>query len=128
MQVTTFSTQLGLGSELVEWHRDATSVPFDHFSIDLLPPTDDRIRHCTNTGSIPTKLYVPDRLKQSKVLDDEHTKSLCSPSIPIIFPKMQKPFPSVLLKRVFRFLCECMLNLLKGNLQSMKRHQISEQV
>ena len=27
MQVTTFSTQLGLGSELVDWYRDATSVP-----------------------------------------------------------------------------------------------------
>ena len=26
MQVTTLSTQLGLGSELVDWYRDATSV------------------------------------------------------------------------------------------------------
>ena len=30
MQVTTLSTQLGLGSELFEWYRDATSVPFGH--------------------------------------------------------------------------------------------------
>ena len=28
MQVTTLSTQLGHGSELVDWYRDATSVPF----------------------------------------------------------------------------------------------------
>ena len=28
MQVTTLSTQLGLGSELVNWYRDATFVPF----------------------------------------------------------------------------------------------------
>ena len=28
MQLTTLSTQLGLGSELVYWYRDATSVPF----------------------------------------------------------------------------------------------------
>ena len=27
MQVTTISTQLGLGSELVDWYPDATSVP-----------------------------------------------------------------------------------------------------
>ena len=27
MQVTTLSTQFGLGSELVDWYRDATSVP-----------------------------------------------------------------------------------------------------
>ena len=31
MQVTTLGTELGLGSELVNWYRDATSVPFVHF-------------------------------------------------------------------------------------------------
>ena len=100
MQVTTLSTQLGLGSELVDWYRDATSVPFGHLLIDLSPRRDDRLRYCTNTGSIPLKFYTPDRLKQSKILEDEHTKSLYSPSAPIIFPQMQKSFPSVLPKRV----------------------------
>ena len=87
MQVTTLSTQLGLGSELVDWYRDATSVPFGHLLIDLSPRTDDRLRYCTNTGSIPSKFYIPERLKQSKILDDEHTKSLYSPNVPIIFPQ-----------------------------------------
>ena len=76
MQVTTLSTQLGLGSELVDWYRDATSVPFGHLLIDLSPRTDDRLRYCTNTASIPSKIYIPDRLKQSKNLDHEHKKSL----------------------------------------------------
>ena len=53
MQVTTLSTQLGLGSELFDCYRDATSVPFGHLLIDLSPRTDDRFRCCTNTGSIP---------------------------------------------------------------------------
>ena len=101
MQVTTLSTQLGLGSELVDWYRDATSVPFGHLLIDLSPRTDDQLRYCTNTGSVPSKFYIPERLKQSKHLDDEHTKSLYSPSVPIIFPQMQKSFPSVLPKRVY---------------------------
>ena len=100
MQVTTLSTQLGLGLELVDWYGDETSVPFGHFLIDLSPRTDDRLRFCTNTGSIPSKFYIPDRLKQSKVLDDEQTKLLYSPSVPINSPKMQKSFPSVLAKRV----------------------------
>ena len=34
--------------------------------IDLSARTDDRLRYCTNTGSIPSKFYIPDRLKQSK--------------------------------------------------------------
>ena len=101
MQGATLSTQLGLGRELVDWYRDSTSVLFGHFLIDLSPRTDDRLRYCTNTRSIPSKLYNSDRLKQSKVLDDEHTKSLYSPSAPIIFPQKQKSFPSVLLKRVY---------------------------
>ena len=101
MQVTTLSTQLGLSSELNDWYRDATSLPFGHLLIDLSPRTDDRLRYCTNNGSIPSKFYIPERLKQSKVLDDEHIKSLYSTSVPIVFPQMQRSFPSVLPKRVY---------------------------
>ena len=101
MQITTLSTQLGLGSELVDWYRDATSVPFGHLLIDLSPRKDDRLRYCTNSGSVPSKFFIPERLKQLRTLDDEHTKSLYSPSVPIAFPQMQKSLPSVLPKRVY---------------------------
>ena len=101
MQVTTFGTQLGLGSELVDWYRDATSVPFGQLLIDLSPWTDDRLRYCTNSGSVPSKFYIPERLKHLRTLDDEHTKSLYSPSVPIAFPQMQKSLSSVLPKRVY---------------------------
>ena len=63
MQVTTLSIQLSLGSEVVDWCRDATSVPFGHLLFDLSPRTDDRLRYCTNTVSIPSKVHIPDRLK-----------------------------------------------------------------
>ena len=101
MQITTLSTQYGLGSELVKWYRDVASVPFGHLLIDLSPRRHDQLRYCTNTGSITSKLFIPDRLKQSKVLYDEHTKFLYSPSVPINFPQMQKSFPSVLPRRVY---------------------------
>ena len=101
MQVTTLSTQLGLGSELVDWCRDATSVPFGHMLIDLSPRTDDRLPYCTNSGSVPSKFYIPERLLHLRTLDDEHTKSLYSPSVPIAFPQMQKSLSSVLPKRVY---------------------------
>ena len=100
MHVSTLSTQLGLGSELVDSYRDATSVPFRHLLIDLSPCTYDRLHYCTNTGSIRSKFLIPERPKQSKILDDESTKSLYFPSVPIIFPQIQKSFPSVLPKRV----------------------------
>ena len=100
-QVTILGTQLGLGSELVGWYRDATSVPFGQLLIDLSARTDDRLRYCTNSGSVPSKFYLPERLKHLRTLDDEHTKSLYSPSVPIAFPQMQKPLSSVLPERVY---------------------------
>ena len=83
MQVTTLSTQLGLGSELVDWYRDATSVTFGHLLIDLSPRTDDRLRYCKNSVSVPSIFFIPERLKHLRTLDDEHTKSPYSPSVPI---------------------------------------------
>ena len=99
MEVTTLSTQLGLGSELVDCYRDAMSVPFGLSLIDLSPRTDDRLRYCTNSGSVPSKFYIPELLKLLKTLDDEHTRSLYSPGVPIAFPQMQKPLSSVLSRR-----------------------------
>ena len=103
MQVTTLGAQLGFGSELLDWYRDATSVPFGHLLIDLSPRTDDRLRYCTNSGSVPSKFYIPERLEPLRTLDNEHTKSLYSPNVPIAFPQMQKSFSSVLPKRVYPF-------------------------
>ena len=124
MQVTTLSTQLGLGSELVDWYRHATSVPFGHLLIDFSPRTDDRLRYCTNSGSVPSKFHLPERLKHLRTLDDEHTKTLYSPSVPIAFPQMQKPLSSVLPKRVYPVSMPIIVNQLKGNLQAIKRHHV----
>ena len=46
MQVSTPRSQLGLRSELVDWYRDATSVPYGLLLIDLSPRTDVRLRYC----------------------------------------------------------------------------------
>ena len=89
MQVTTLSAQWDIGSELIYWYREATSVPFGHFLIEMSPRTDDRLRYWTNSGSVPSKIFIPDRLKHLRTLDDEHTKFFFSPSVPIAFPQMQ---------------------------------------
>ena len=103
LQVITLSIQLGLGSELVDWYRDATSVPFGHLLIDLSRRTDDRLRYCTNSGSVPSKFCIPERLKHLRTLYDEHTIYLFSPSVPIAFPRMQKSLSLTLPKRVYPF-------------------------
>ena len=126
MQVTTISTQLGLGSELVDWYRDATSDPFDHSLIDLSLRTDNRLRFCTNTVFIPSKLSILDRLKQSEILDNQHTKSLYPPNVPIIFPQKQSLFLQSCPREFIRFLCDCIINLLEGNLQNKKTYHLAK--
>ena len=121
MQVTTLSTQLGLGSELVDWYRDATSVAFGPLLIDLSPRTDDRLRYCTNSGSVPSKFYIPERSKHLGTLDNEHTKSLYSPSVPIAFPQMQKSLSSVLSEKVFPFSMRMHSKSTKGKLARYKK-------
>ena len=101
MQVASLSTQLDLGSELVHWYRDATSVPFGHLVIDLSPRTDDKSRFCTNSGSVLSKFYIPDCFNHIRTLDDQHTIFFYSASVPIAFPQMQKPLSLVLPERVY---------------------------
>ena len=105
------TAQLGLCLELFDCYRDATSFPYGHLLIPLSPgtDTDDRLRYCTNTGSIPSKFFIPERRKHIKYLDDEYTKFLYSPSSPIVFQLMQKAFPSVLPK-IFYQVSDCMIN------------------
>ena len=100
MQVSRLSAHLGFGSTLVDWYQGTTSVPYGHLLIDLSPLTDDRLRYCTNTGSISAHFCRGPAETVKKNFDDEHTKSLYSPSVPLILPQMQKSFPSVLSKRV----------------------------
>ena len=123
-QVTTVSTELGLGSELDDWYRDATSVPFGQLLIDLSPQTDDRLRYSTNSGSVPSKFYNPERLKHLKTLDDDHTKSLYSQVFQSLSHKCKSHFLQSCPKEFIRFLCECIVNLLKGNLQAIKKHHV----
>ena len=124
MQVTTLSRQLGLGSELVDWCRNATSVPFGHLLVDLSPRTDDRLRYCTNSGSVPSKFYIPDRLKHLRTFDDEHTKSLYSPSVPIVFPQMQKPLSSVLPEAVYPVSMRMHSKSTQRKLENHEKHHV----
>ena len=100
-QVATLSVQEGLESALVDWYRDATSVPFGHLLMDLSPRTNDRLRYCTNSENIPSKFCLPDRFQHLKNLDDEYIKIYYSPGIPALFPRMQNSVSKNLSKRIY---------------------------
>ena len=98
LQINTLSQQLGLGSRLKEWYQDATSTPYGHLLIDLTPKTVDLLRYCTNSGSVPSKFYLPAGT-ETKFLDDEHTIRLYTPNISNIFPKTSKTIHPPLSKK-----------------------------
>ena len=100
MQVSTLCAHWGLGSELHDQYRDGTSAAYGQLFIDLSTGTDFRLRYYTNTGFIPSKFYIPDRLKQSKLLEDEHTNSLSS-KCSNIFPANTKFFSFSLVQKSF---------------------------
>ena len=120
MQRTTLGAQLGLDSELVDWYRDATSVPFGHLLIDLLLRTDDRLRYCTNSGSVPSKFYIPERLKHLSIGRNLSTLQVFQ----LLSCTCKSHFLQSCPKEFIRFLCESIVNLLKGNLQDIKRHHV----
>ena len=84
----------------MEWYKDATSVLFGHLIIDLCPRTDDSLRYCTNSGKEPSKFHTPEQLKHLRILDDDFTKSLYSPSIPTLFPQVQNRISPKLPERI----------------------------
>ena len=92
--------------------------------IDLSPRTDDKLRYCKNSGSVPSKFYIPERLKPLRTLDDENTKSLYSPSVPIAFPQMQKSLSSVLPKRVYPVSMRIHSKSTQRKLASFKKHHV----
>ena len=113
MQLTTISTQLGISSELFDWYRDATSLPFGHLLSDLSPRTDYRLPYCTNSVSIPLKFYIPDRLIPTK----KWTMNTQNLSTLQVFQSFAHKCKSLFLQscpiEFIRFLCECIINLLK---------------
>ena len=117
MQVTTLSTKLRFGSELVDWYRDATSVSFVHLLIELSPRTDDRLRYCTNSGSVPSKFYIR--------LCTMNTQNLSTLQVfQLLSRKGKSHFLQCCPKEFMRFLCECIVNLPKGNVQAIQRHHV----
>ena len=115
------SAQFGLRLELVDRYGDATSEPYGHLLIGLSSRTDNRIRFCINRGSISSKFGW-----NNQIFRTIKSQILCFLIVPINFRLMGKPFPSVLSKKVYRFLCECIKCLLKGNFRSVKRHHVTE--
>ena len=101
LEINILSQQLGLlglGCQLKEWYQDATSVPYGYLFNDLTTKTVDSLRYCSNSGSVPTKFYLPAEI-ETKFFDDEYTIRLYSLNISKFFPRAPKIIHSQLSKK-----------------------------
>ena len=71
-----------------------------------------------------SKFYIPEQLQHLRILDDDHTKSLYSPSNPTLSLKSKIQLPQNSPEEFIRFLSESIVNLLHGNLQELKQEQV----
>ena len=115
---------MGLGSQLKDWYTKATSIPYGHLLIDLTPKKVDSLRFCTNSGLIPSIFFLPQGKQQTTFLSDEHTTSLYSDNVPKLFPELQKNLPKNCPKEFIQFLNECIVNLLRGELQDIQKQDV----
>ena len=99
LQINKLSQQLGLGSQLKDWYTTATSILYGHLLIDLTPKAVDSLWYCTNSGSTPSLIFLPQSRQQITFLNDEHTTSLYSDRVPEIFPELQNNFSQKLSQR-----------------------------
>ena len=120
IQVGTLSAQLGLGSEEVDWYRDAMFFAYRFMLNDLSPLTDDRLRFLYRHWIHFFKKLHTERLKHLKSLDDEQTKSLYFRNVPIMITQMQNLFLPSCPKEFIRFLCESIVDLLKKTCRALK--------
>lgn len=70
-QINKLSQQLGVGNDLIEWYKSATSEPFGHLMIDLSPRTLDVLRF--SSGFNPTTFYLPKSRARVTTIEDEYT-------------------------------------------------------
>ena len=98
MQVGKSSAQLCLRSKLVTWYWDATSVLFGHILFGSSPQREHRLSHWTNSGSVPSRLYIPNDWSNSKLW---RHKAPPLAIVAIIFPQMRRSLLSVLPKKAF---------------------------
>ena len=124
LQKNTLSQQLGLGSQLKDWYTKATSIPYVHLIIDLTPKQStlfdfvqivDRFLQFFSFHNINSRPHF-------RVMSTQHLSTLTT------FQSYSRNFKRTYLKNCpkefFQFLYECIVNMLRGELQDIQERDV----
>ena len=117
MQVFGLTAQFGIVSELVDWHRDTRRFSTVFFWSICLP---GQLRYCKHNESISLNtLNADDWSTYSVRMMNTHTISTLQ-EFRLFSSKCIRQSLQFFLNKFLQLLCECIVNLPKGNLQIMK--------
>ena len=89
--------------------------------IDLSPREDDLIRFCLNTESVPLKFFLSRygwSIESSWTMNTQNVSTL--QVFQSFYRKCKNLFLHCCLEKFIWFLCECIVNIPKGNLKAKK--------
>ena len=125
MQINTLSTQLGRRWDLVEWYWDATYVPFSHFWLTCRHEQTSDYLSAGTLEPLLQNIIFPTKWNYQSPCPMKKKIFLfwkCSNHFPA---NIKNPFLASSKKIHFHFFTECIVNLLRGKLRSMKRHLVA---
>ena len=113
-QIDNFGRQLKQLELIREAYQRATTRPFGHLLMEFDPKTSDVLRICSNiVAPQPTTYYIPSSTAKERLLTNEHLPKHWQEN------KKRKGISRVIHgwnREQIKFLCECALNIINGNI------------
>ena len=124
-QIDILGRQLVLGRQQNLWYDDSTKEPYGHLAIALRPSTPELLRYCSNVTSFPSEFFVPTVMLVLVMIMINEQNYYTLKLFRILTKKFQLAFLLHCSKEFIRFLCECIVNLIEGNLTGVRKNQFS---
>ena len=116
---------MGLGKQIKQWCDDATQELCSRLMSDLRTSTPDLLRYCSNVTSFPSEIFVPNIRAHISDINDKRKRLLYSEALLDLNKNFQPAFHLHCPKELTRFLCECIVNLIEGNITVVRRNQFN---
>ena len=120
-QINYIGKQLNNTNFLKDSYDLATKQPFGHLLIDLDPKTTNSLRYCSNiVPPGPTIFYLQSSKAVTNHLTNERERDMYAEANARDAEKHAKNFIKKSSNKFIKFLCECFLNVINGNVPTDK--------
>ena len=126
MKISNLNTQLGLGSNIVEWLWVATSLHYNFYWLTCRHEQTINYVTVQTAEPFPQLSSIPNDWRVWCLLNDKHTECLNSPIFPIILTQAKDHLFLSHPEKFIHFQCDFWINLPEWNLQRIRRDQVAK--